>query len=51
MDPTNNYLLIAFQGGLVQIYNVYSGAVLYNKKEQQNLNLGIEVANLAFFNS
>ena len=37
-------------GGTVQINNIYSGAVLYNKAEENMLDLGPqEISNLAFF--
>jgi uncharacterized protein YneR len=51
IDPSFNNLLVAFQGGCVQIHNVYSGAVLFNKTAEESLKLEQEVSNVKYFSS
>jgi hypothetical protein len=44
-------LVVSFEGGLIQLNNVYSGATLYNKNVHKTIDLGLEVADLSFFKS
>jgi len=41
-------LLVAFEGGVVQIHNVYSGEIIFNKVAEESLRVDHEVANMAF---
>jgi uncharacterized protein YneR len=49
LDPSENNLLVAFQGGCVQIHNIYSGQVLFNKAQEEALELEQEIAKVHFF--
>ena len=40
---------MAFENGYVQLNNIYSGAVLYNKAVENEIDLGQEISDLAFF--
>jgi WD40 repeat protein len=51
LDPTNFYLLVAFQGGLVQVNDIYTGQTLYNKVATEALNLDQEVTNVKWLGS
>jgi len=35
----NKHLVVAFEGGLVQVHHLYSGVILYNKKADESLSL------------
>jgi WD40 repeat protein len=50
LDPSQAVLLVAFQGGVVQLFSVFSGAVLFNKSAEETLNLETEVTAVAWFN-
>jgi hypothetical protein len=43
-------LLVAFQGGVIKIFNIFSGAIIFNKAANETLDLDQEVTNVAFFN-
>lgn len=43
-------LLVAFQSGVVQLFSVFSGAVLFNKSAEETLNLETEVTAVTWFN-
>lgn len=51
LDPTNFYLLVAFQGGLVQVNDIYTGSILFNKVGSEALNLEQEVTNVKWMGS
>ena len=41
---------MAFNGGCIQMNNIFSGAVLYNKAAENMIDLGPhEISDLAFF--
>lgn len=43
-------IAVAFNGGQIQLNNIYSGTVLFNKAAENMLDLGPqEVSDLAFF--
>ena len=48
LAPDSKHLVVAFEGGVVQVHHLYSGVVVYNKKADESLNLEQEVANIAF---
>ena len=48
MDPSGRYLLVAFEGGVIQIHNLCSGEIIFNKLAEESLKLDNEVASLAF---
>ena len=47
VDTKLKYLLVAYEKGLVQVNNLYSGALIYNEAEPMRIEN--EVANLRFF--
>ena len=49
LSDDNRHFVVAFEGGIVQINNAYSGTILYNKAEENKIDLEHEVANLDFF--
>jgi hypothetical protein len=40
IDPSFRKVAVAFQKGFIQINNIYSGAVLYNKQFENMINCG-----------
>lgn len=48
ISSENKHLLVAFEGGLVQMHNVYTGAVIYNRSQDECLDIGHEINSLAF---
>ena len=48
LAPDNKHLMVAFEGGVVQVHHLYSGQIVFNKKLDEALNLEQEIANLAF---
>lgn len=50
LEPYNKRLVyVALEGGYLQVNNVYSGAVVYNKSVQDNLYLEHEISDILFF--
>lgn len=50
LSPDQRVVAVAFQGGFVQLNNIYSGCVMYNKAFENQIDLGPqEISNLAFF--
>lgn len=48
--PEKAVIAVALNGGNVQINNIYSGTVLYNKATENQMDLSpFEVTDLAFF--
>jgi len=39
LAPDKKHLVVAFEGGLVQVHHLYSGIIVYNKKIDEALNL------------
>jgi hypothetical protein len=39
MDPSYKYLLVAFQGGVIQIFNIFSGAIMFNRAQDETLDI------------
>ncbi len=48
LAPDYKHLVVAFEGGVVQVHHLYSGSILFNKKADESLNLEQEIANIAF---
>ena len=48
VDSESRYLLVAFEGGVVQIHNLYSGEILFNKLLEDSLKLEHEASNIMF---
>ena len=50
IDPSFRKVAVAFQKGYIQINNIYSGSVLYNKTYENLIDCGPqEISSLAFF--
>lgn len=49
IDPTFRFLVVAFQGGIIKIFNIFSGAVMFNKAADETLDIEQEVAEISFF--
>jgi len=48
LAPDQKHLVVAFEGGVVQVHHLYTGNIIFNKKIDESLNLFQEVANIAF---
>lgn len=43
-DPQFKFLIVALEGGIVQVNNLYTGALIYNNSNVEAIDLGYEVA-------
>jgi len=39
LAPDQKNLVVAFEGGVVQVHNLYNGSILFNRKADESLNL------------
>jgi hypothetical protein len=39
LAPDNKHLIVAFEGGFVQVHHLYSGIIVFNKKPDEALHL------------
>ena len=49
LSDDNRVFVVALQGGILQLNNAYSGAILYNKAYENMIEIENEVAGLSFF--
>lgn len=50
-DPQFKFLILALEGGQIQINNLYTGALIYNNCNVEALDIGFEIATAKFFYS
>ena len=43
-DPQLKFLIVALEGGSIQINNLYTGALIYNNCTVEALDIGFEIA-------
>jgi hypothetical protein len=48
-DPQFKFLIVALEGGQIQINNLYTGALIYNNCNVEALDIGYEIAQVKFF--
>jgi hypothetical protein len=48
-DPQFKFLIVAIEGGIVQINNLYTGALIYNNSNVEAIDIGYEIAQAKFF--
>lgn len=50
LDPSRKILMVALQGGLVQLHNVNTGMLLYNRSVREQLQIDSDVSNIIWLN-
>lgn len=48
-DPDRKFLLVAFEGGELQVNNLNTGALIYNNANVEPLKIDFEIAHMKFF--
>ena len=50
-DDENKFLIVAFEGGEIQVNNLFTGALIYNNSAVTPIQIDTEIAQLKFFKS
>jgi hypothetical protein len=48
-DPTFKFLIVALEGGQIQINNLFTGSLIYNNYNVEAVDIGYEIAQAKFF--
>ena len=49
LEPKKRLLFVALEGGYLQVNNIYSGAIVFNKSIEDQIRLDKEISDILFF--